>query len=122
MPAGRPSKYDPAYCEQAVEFLGKGHTITALAGSLGVHRDTIYAWAKEYSDFSDALARGEAARAKVWEGFALDAARNGNAAVINFGLKNLIKDEWRDKVETEVSGNLKVSGIEVQFVGPDGKG
>lgn len=39
-----------------------------------------------------------------------------------FWLKNRRKIEWRDKVETEIRADLKVNGIEVQFVGPDPKG
>ena len=121
MPAGRPSKYDPAYCKKAVDFLSDGYSITALAGSLGIGISTLYDWEKAFPEFSAALKVGRAGATKWWEDKARDAAEQGNATAIVFGLKNRASNEWRDKVETEHSGEVKLTGVQVEFVNPEAK-
>ena len=59
MPAGRPTKYNPDYCEQARKLCLLGYTDDELADFFNVHRDTIYEWKKVYPDFSDALLKGK---------------------------------------------------------------
>lgn len=79
---GQPTKYRPIYCEWIVQYFedaqtvvaivddpgGKGGTQTKLetlrvptirgfAAKIGVGKSTLYGWAKEHEEFSDALAR-----------------------------------------------------------------
>lgn len=113
MPAGRPSEYDPSYCDKVVEFLREGYSLAAFAGEIGVARSSIYEWIKNHPDFSDAVKRAQAKSALWWEKRNLEFAKTGegNATAIIFGLKNRASDDWRDKVETEVSGELAISKI-----------
>lgn len=106
MPAGRPSKYDPAYCEQVIDCLADGHSVTAFAGRIGVARSTVFKWAEEHREFSDAVKVGQARATEFWEKILADVARDGggNATAAIFGLKNRASDDWRDKVEQEISG------------------
>lgn len=103
---GRPSTYDPAYCEQAIEYLAQGYSVAAFAGKIRVAKSTVYKWMDEHEDFSDAVKIGQAAAVDWWE----TANRNlaltgeGNATAIVFGLKNRASDEWRDVKATELSG------------------
>ena len=97
MPAGRPSKYDPAYCEQAIEHLSEGYSITTLAAKLGIGISTLYDWRKQFPEFAEALKQGEEQCKHWWEDQAREAAKSGNAAVIIFGLKN--RCGWRDKID-----------------------
>lgn len=101
MTAGRPSKYDPAYCDQIIDFLADGYSVTAFAGSIRVARSTVYLWAEEHPEFSDALNIGQAASALWWENRLRDNAEKGegNATAAIFGLKNRAADDWRDKRE-----------------------
>ena len=98
MPAGRPTKYDPAFVDRVVPFLAQGYSCSALAGHLGVCYDTIWEWAKQYPDFSDAIKRGKQASAEWWE----NALRRnvltgeGNATAAIFGVKNRCRQEWSD--------------------------
>lgn len=56
---GRPTKYIPDYCRQAVELISKhGVTIEALAGIWGVNKTSIYEWSKKHPEFSNALQEG----------------------------------------------------------------
>lgn len=56
---GRPTKYNPDYCRQAVELISKHNVgLAALAAIWGVHRDSVHEWSKKYPEFSDALQDG----------------------------------------------------------------
>ena len=106
MAAGRPTDYDPAYCDAAREFLKDGYSLTAFAGSIGVARSTVYKWVDEYPEFSDAIKSGQAGAVYWWEERArhMAATGEGNATAIIFGLKNRASDEWRDISRQEHSG------------------
>lgn len=103
---GRPSKYDPAFCAKVVEYLAKGHSLTAFAGYIGVARSSIFKWADESPEFSDAIKVGQAKAVLFWEGVLIDLATNGggNATAVIFALKNRAADDWADKVVTEHTG------------------
>ena len=51
---GRPTLYRPEYCQRAIEFMGQGYSVTALAGHLGMSKDAIYDWINLYPDFCHA--------------------------------------------------------------------
>lgn len=106
MPAGRPTIYDPAMCETAVEYLAQGHSPTALAGRLGVARTTVYRWVEEHEEFRDAVKTGEALGAQWWEDRlkAIATGEDGNAAAAIFGLKNRARHDWRDTMRQEHTG------------------
>lgn len=100
MPAGRPTKYDPAYCDEAVNFLRDGYSIAALAGKLGVAVSTVNLWINTHPEFSDAVKVGQAGAVQWWEERArhLALTGEGNATAVIFGLKNRASDEWKDKI------------------------
>jgi hypothetical protein len=108
LPLGRPSKYDPAYCDQVVEFCKQGFSISAFAGHIDVARSTINEWIANYPDFSEAVSRAKSARLLHWEQMALNVGARGGgpgtATIIVFGLKNMGGDEWTDTTKTEISG------------------
>lgn len=107
MPAGRPTKYDPAFVERVVPYLAQGYSCSALAGHLGVCYDTIWEWAKQYPDFSDAIKRGKQASAEWWE----NALRRnvltgeGNATAAIFGVKNRCRQEWSDMRQHDLTSS-----------------
>jgi hypothetical protein len=99
MPAGRPTKYDPAYCDAVVEHMAEGASLTSFAASIGVCRDTISEWAVKHQEFSAAVKAGKAKCAAWWEGLARSNAVSGegNATLCIFGLKNMAAEDWREK-------------------------
>lgn len=103
---GRPSKYKPEYCTEAIEFMRDGYSVTALAGHLGVARSTVFKWAEENAEFSDALKTGQALAAKWWEEKLRHVAEKGegNATAAIFGVKNRSNEDWRDKQDHEHTG------------------
>ena len=68
MPGGRPSKYDPTFCEVMISAMEtEGLSLGAVAGLIGVSRDTIYEWATVHPEFSYAKKVGEAKAQLFWE-------------------------------------------------------
>lgn len=94
----RPTKYKAEYCEFSVKFMGKGFSKEALAGRLGVSRDTIYEWCKANPAFSDAIKRGESRSIYFWEKKGLDGMmgkiKHFKPAVWIFTMKR--RFGWRD--------------------------
>jgi transposase-like protein len=139
MAAGRPSKYDEKYCEQAYKLCLLGATDAELADFFNVNEDTINVWKKTYKEFSESLKRGKAeADATVAEklykratGYSCKATKfatyegeitdreeyiehyppDTTAAI--FWLKNRQKDKWRDKQDVEHSGEIKMPNITI---------
>lgn len=112
-PGGRPSKYDPAFCEVVEESLAKGLSLEACAGVIGIARDTIYDWRAKHPEFSDAVRVGQAKSILFWEQRLLKVAQSGGGpgttTAIIFGLKNRAPEAWRDKQEIEHTGDLTVN-------------
>ena len=120
MPAGRPSKYDPAYCQMIIDHMADGASVTSFAAEIDVDRSTIAEWVRVHPEFSLAFTRAKAKCLAWWEKQARNLASTGtgNATMCVFGLKNMGQDEWRDKQEVEHSGGVTVTRIEL--VGDDG--
>lgn len=110
MAGGRPSKYDPDYCQGLVDHMATGASATSYAAEIDVHRDTLSEWAATHPEFSVALSRGKAKCAAWWEKAGRAAATDGkgNATIIVFGLKNMSSEDWQDKREVEHSGTLNL--------------
>jgi len=107
MPAGRPSKYDPAFIDEVLPFMSQGYSTTALAGHLGVSRSTLYDWIDAHPEFRDAVKAGAAASAIWWEDCLRDNAQKGegNATSAIFGLKNRASDDWRDRKDVDLTSS-----------------
>ncbi len=63
----RPTKYNPEYCTQVVKLMKKGHSKQFVAGKLGISRDTLYEWCRQYPEFSDTIKVGEMMSYAYWE-------------------------------------------------------
>ncbi|MEK9809966.1 MAG: terminase small subunit [Candidatus Nanopelagicales bacterium] len=101
-PVGRPSKYDPAYCAAALDFVGmQGKSIEEFAAHLQVHRDTVYEWEKVHPAFSDALTRAREFSEAFWfnrlEQLMVD--RNANAPLVKLYLAR--RFGWSDKAKDD---------------------
>ncbi len=118
MPAGRPSSYDPAYCERVVEIMAQGFSLTAAMGELGFHRDTGYEWQSQHPEFSDAVKEGQAKRQLFLERRLMGAEIGAVVTSSIFALKNTGTGDWRDKQEHELSGSVRYEKIERTIVDP----
>lgn len=129
---GRPSKYDPAFVEQAQKLAALGATDREVAEFFNVDERTLHRWKHEHEDFCQSLKLGkEASDARVEQslyrraiGYDHDATKiavNAQGEVTQvpftehyppdttagiFWLKNRRPDQWREKVMTEHSGSV----------------
>lgn len=108
MPAGRPSKYETRYCEEVIVAAREGLSLTGFAGKIEVARSTINEWIEQYPEFSEAVSCAKAVRALAWERRAIKVGDGdggpGAAPMIQFALRNLADDDWRDRRELEHAG------------------
>lgn len=107
-PVGRPTKYKPEYCQQIIDVMAKGFSITAFAGSIRVSRQSIYEWAEVYPDFSDSIRIARAARVYCLEEKLLESPDSPTVTSRIFALKNAAPDEWKDKHDVEHSGGVEI--------------
>jgi DNA-binding XRE family transcriptional regulator len=101
MKAGRPTKYQPKFAEQAIDIIGgQGKSICQFARDIGVSRSTVYLWAEENKEFSDSLTLAKDWAEAHWEdkfiGFMAD--RNANAPLVKLYFANRFK--WAEKVDS----------------------
>lgn len=111
---GRPSKYDPSYCEEVIAYMAQGYSLAAFAGKIGVARSRINDWMEAHEDFREAVSQAKGQRLVYWEQSALRVAQKGGgpgtATIIMFGLKNMGGEDWAapDRTEAKVDLNAKV--------------
>jgi len=106
MTAGRPTKYDPAYCDAVIETMQQGLSLTAFAGKILVARSTINEWMEHHPEFSESVRVGKAARTAALEEGMLGAESGPAVTARMFALKNADPDEWRDKSEVKQTVTL----------------
>ncbi len=104
-----PTAYRDTYCDEVIDFLKDGYSLAAFAGKTGVSCKTLYNWIDKHPDFAEAVKLAQARSALWWEKRMLEFAQTGqgNATAVIFGLKNRVSDEWRDKVHTELTGQVE---------------
>jgi len=121
---GRPTTYDPKYCQMIIDFFDVPHSetklisetkskngikqefketgcplpfITGFARLINVNVDTLHEWKKVHKDFSESYARARALQAEMLHSNTLKGLYNANYGI--FAAKNIT--EWRDKVEID---------------------
>jgi hypothetical protein len=96
---GRPTKYNPAMCEQLIELMRKGLSRTAVAAKFDVTRETLNEWAKAHPEFSDALQLGETQSQAWWEQQAIDNLCNPHFQTGSWYANMKNRFGWRDRNE-----------------------
>lgn len=138
--AGRPSGYDPKkYPRQAFKLCLLGADNKRIASFFDVSEDTIKEWVKKYPAFATALKNGkDGADAAIADslyhrakGFSHDDVHVSNymgqvtitkitkhyppdTTACIFWLKNRQRDQWRDKVDVEHSGEVKTKAERIR--------
>ncbi len=103
--AGRPSLYDPRYCEELISHMSGGLSFESFSALIGVHRDTLYEWAKAHPDFHEAKKIGLDASLlyyeKIFKLGIMGKIKNFNATSLIFLMKNRFK--WTDRNEEKLT-------------------
>ncbi|HWE46867.1 MAG TPA: hypothetical protein VG407_12650 [Caulobacteraceae bacterium] len=95
-PVLRAVSYDDAFREAVVAFMGRGFSLTAFGGEIGVSRATLEAWRKRHRAFDKAVKVGEAARARALEAQLLDAESGAKVSAHVFALKWAAEETGRE--------------------------
>lgn len=67
-PVGRPSEYDPTFCEQVIKLGKQGMSRAEIASDLDCSRVTLAAWERQHPEFMNALQRAKDESLAWWEG------------------------------------------------------
>ena len=107
---GRPSEYRPEYCQMVFDYMAKGYSLSAFAGSIAMSRDAVYDWMSRHSEFSNAVARARMARVAALEVKLLASRKGAETTASIFALRNADPLEWRDvrNVQHDHSVNVQV--------------
>jgi predicted transcriptional regulator len=124
MPAGRPSEYDPSYCDKVIELGSAGAGKAEIAAEIGVTRNTIDNWAAAHPEFLIAITHAKELSAGWWEkqGRLGIHAKDFNANAYSLQVRNRFPDDWRDRSEskTTLAADSSISGL-FQRVAESGK-
>lgn len=112
MAGGRPTSYKPEYCDTASEMMAAGKSIVQVASKIGVHRDTIYAWAENNKEFSDTLRVGRQDSQAHWENKLEDMMfdREVNSPLVKLYFAN--RFGWHDKQDIAQTVDAQVTVTE----------
>lgn len=64
---GRPSLYDPEYCERVVKHCSGGNSFESFGAVVGVCRETLYGWMNAHPEFLNARKRALESACKFYE-------------------------------------------------------
>lgn len=136
---GRPTKYEESFCDKMLEFFdiphtvfeeltkydkeGKEHivkiekpnvlpTFEKFAVNIGVHRDTLNEWTKQFEEFSDSYKKCKDLQRDMLNDLAMRGFYNPTYTI--FVAKNIA--DMKDKVETEtnyIPPNIRVNGVNI---------
>lgn len=113
MPAGRPSLYDPAFCERVIELGKQGMSPHEMGLEMGFARSTLVKWTDEHPEFSAAFNEAQQFAQAWWEkqGRIQLENRDFNAGLWKQNMAPRFRADWTDKQVTENTTNLSVTGL-----------
>ena len=127
-PVGRPSLYDPKYCEEVVALGKIGKSVEAIGAILGVGTKTLYNWRDQHEDFLHALDMAKEFELQWWEDIAQTHMIENkesdkiNATIWSRSMAARFPKKYREQVKQEITGADGapfLTGIQVSFVKPN---
>jgi hypothetical protein len=113
---GRPTKYDPAYCEAVIEDAAKGFSLSAFCGGILVARDTLTGWREQHPEFDQACKVAKLVRARFLETGIMDMSVPAPAMnARKFALVNCAEEDWREP--KQILEHTGTDGGPIQTVG-----
>lgn len=128
-PVGRPSQYDPVYCERVIELGKLGKSVEQIAAQIGVGTKTMYNWRDEHPEFLHAMDIAKELELDWWENIAQNMMIENkdsdklNASIWSRSMAARFPKKYRESTKTEITGAdgaPLVTGINVTFVKPNG--
>lgn len=110
-PGGRPTIFEERFGDEILGLMAEGLSLAAAAAELNIHRQRVYDWAEKHPEFADTVSLARGKRQLFLERRLLAASEGPIVTSSIFALKNAAPDDWRDKQETEHSGNVGLNII-----------
>ena len=127
-PVGRPTTYNPAYCEEVVALGKLGKSIEQICFDLNTPVRTLYEWRDRHPEFSQALEDAKAFEQAWWESQAhayMVETKDGpklNASLWSRSMAARFPKKYSERVKQEITGENGaplLTGIQVTFVKPN---
>lgn len=127
-PVGRPSLYDPSYCEKVIELGKLGKSVEQIAANLGLSVRVLHKWKEEHEEFMRAMEEAKEHEQAWWEemaqGYLVEEYQGNklNASLWSRSMAARFPKKYRESVKQEITGAdgaPLLSGIQVTFVKPD---
>lgn len=99
----------PDKLKEIEEWAGQGKRLADVASKMGIGRSTLFRWRERSEAIRDALKKGDDNAVETAEQTLFDLAIGGNIAALIFYLKNKRPNKWRDKRDTEITGDGKLA-------------
>lgn len=109
-PVGRPSLYDPSYCEKVIELGKLGKSFEQMASILGIGITTLKRWREEHEEFRASLEDAQGFAQTWWEDMAQSyLVESKDTEKLNTGLWSRsmaarFPANYSDRVKQEISG------------------
>jgi transposase len=129
-PVGRPSLYDPAYCEKVVELGRLGKSVEQIASHLNLSLRVMYKWRDEYEEFMHAMEDAKQHEQAWWEeqaqAYMVENKESDrlNASLWSRSMAARFPKKYRESVKQEITGAEGaplLQGIQVTFVKPENR-
>lgn len=126
-PFGRPTLYNPRYCDDVVELGKHGKSREQIACALNVGTTTLDSWCDVHPEFRGAMDMAKVFEQNWWEEKAQDHMveyKDGpklNAGIWSRSMAARFPKKYREQIKQEITGKDGapfVSGIEITFVKP----
>src|SRR5688572_7258222 len=110
-PGGRPTSYQPEYCERVIELGREGLSVVEMAAEIGVHRETLEEnWPAAHPEFSEAFTQARQFSQAWWERqgrvnlLLPPGAGTFNSSVWSRSMAARFPRDWREKAAVEMTG------------------
>ena len=127
-PVGRPTLYDPAYCEKVIELGRIGKSVEQIAALLNVSLRTMYSWRDAHEEFLHALEDAKTYEQAWWEeqaaAYMVENKESDrlNASLWSRSMAARFPKKYRESTKQEITGAdgaPLLTGIQVTFVKPE---
>jgi hypothetical protein len=127
-PVGRPTAYDPSFCEKAIELGNKGKSLEQISGELGITYRTLCRWRDEHEEFCHALEEAKIREMIWWEDHAqsyLVEHKDGERLNVGLWSRSMaarFPKKYSERIKQELTGAEGaplLKSVEISFVDPN---
>ena len=106
MAGGRPTSYRAEYCDTVVALGLEGKSVVQMACEIGVHKDTLYQWARDHEEFSASFAYAKQCAQCWWENRGQEGIEKPgfNANLWSRSMAARFPEDYTERRKNEVTG------------------